>query len=396
MPQQPITLPIVRRRPLDLPPELADLRRESPIVRMSFPDGHVGWLITTYDRVREVLSDPRFSRRSELLHRQIARPGGRTVPPPAPPGFFLGMDPPEHTRLRRHLTGQFTVRRMNQLRQRIEQIADDCLTAVLEQGPPVDLVEAFALPVPSLVICELLGVSYDERDRFQQDSAKLFSLNSTKEEASAAFASLTAFIHSLVPAKRERPTDDMLSGLAAGGEVTDEEIAGMGMLLLFAGHETTASMLGLGVYALLCNPEQMARLRADPALVDPAVEELLRHLTVVHLGTLRTALEDVEIDGHLIRAGECVSLSLAAANHDPGRFDDADRLDVTRSAVGHMGFGHGIHQCLGQQLARVILRVGYAKLLERLPELRLAVPADAVPTRGAMSIYGVHRLPVAW
>jgi len=396
MPQHPINLPTARPAPLDLPVELADLRRDRPLTRMVFPDGHEGWLVTSYTGVRDVLADPRFSRRSELLHRQIARPGKATTPPPAPPGFFIGMDPPDHTRLRRHLTGQFTVRRMNQLQHRIGEIADDCLTAMVEHGPPMDLVEAFALPIPSLIICELLGVPYTERERFQRDTAALFSLESTKEEAAAAFASLTGFILSLVPGKRDNPTDDMLSGLAANDALTDDEIAGMGMLLLFAGHETTASMLGLGVYALLRHPEQLARIQADPGLVDNAVEELLRYLTIVHLGTLRTALQDVEIDGHLIKKDECVSLSLPAANHDPARFTDPERLDVGRSAVGHVGFGHGIHQCLGQQLARIVLRVGYAKLLARLPGLRPAVPLEDVPMRDAMAIYGVHSLPVTW
>ncbi|MEZ0076589.1 cytochrome P450 [Planotetraspora sp. GP83] len=391
-----VTYPIVRERPFDPPDELRSLRAEAPICRMAYPDGHEGWLVTGYAAARAVLADSRFSTRPELLHppipQRIAQFQGLRVPP----GFFLRMDPPAHTRHRRLLTGQFTVRRMKQLEPRIEEITNGRLDAMEREGGPIDLVQSFSLPIPSLVICELLGVPYDDRVRFQRDSAVMLNLESTSDQVVSAMADLLTYLQDLVRRKRAEPADDLLSGLVSGGELTGEEVTGMALLLLIAGHETTANMLALGTFALLRNPAQLAAVRDEPAVVEDAVEELLRYLTIIHIGPVRTALEDVELDGHLIRAGESVTLSLPAANRDPERFADAETLDVTRSAHGHLTFGHGIHQCLGQQLARTEMRVAYPALLRRFPGLRLAVPAEEVPMRSDMSIYGVHRLPVTW
>ncbi|MCT9932301.1 cytochrome P450 [Planotetraspora sp. A-T 1434] len=391
-----VTYPIVRERPFDPPDELRPLRAEAPICRMAYPDGHEGWLVTGYAAVRAVLADPRFSTRPELLHSPIPQRMAQFKMLPVPPGFFLRMDPPAHTRYRRLLTGQFTVRRMRQLEPRIEEITNGRLDAMERAGGPIDLVQSFSLPIPSLVICELLGVPYDDRVRFQRDSAVMLNLESTPDQVMSAMTDLLTYLRDLVRRKRVEPADDLLSGLVSGGELTEEEITGMALLLLIAGHETTANMLALGTFALLRNPAQLAAVRDDPAVVEDAVEELLRYLTIIHIGPVRTALEDVELDGHLIRAGESVTLSLPAANRDPERFADAEDLDVTRSAHGHLTFGHGIHQCLGQQLARTEMRVAYPALLRRFPGLRLAVPAEEVPMRSNMSIYGVHRLPVTW
>jgi cytochrome P450 len=317
--------------------------------------------------------------------------------PAAKPGVFISMDAPNHTRYRKLLTGQFTVRRMNQLSTRIEEIVLEHLAAMRAQGTSADLVSAYALPIPSLVICELLGVPYDERHGFQEDTAKGLSLESTMEEIRAAFDRIQDFVRDLVRRKRVNPGDDMLSGLiTSGADLTDEEISGMGVLLLVAGHETTANMLGLGTLTLLTNPDQLAALRADPSLIDNTVEELMRFLTIIQLGTIRTALEDVELAGHVVRAGETLSLSLPAANRDPERFSNPDKFDITRSANGHLSFGHGVHQCLGQQLARIEMRIAYARLFEEFPDLRLAVPVEEVPLRTDMGIYGVHELPVEW
>ncbi|NYI07914.1 cytochrome P450 [Allostreptomyces psammosilenae] len=396
---EPITLPTARRGgcPFDPPPELARLREERPLRRLSFPDGHLGWLVTSHALARTVMADPRFSARMELRHTPIHRPvAERLTSRPAPPGFFIAMDPPDHTHYRRLLTGQFTVRRMNQLHPWIERVVEEHLDAMEQAGPPVDLVEAFALPIPSLVICELLGVPYADRDDFQRHSSTMVRLDTGADEGMAAMAALTAYLRELAVRKRAEPTDDMLSGLAAHQELNEDELAGMALLLLVAGHETTANMIGLGTFALLQHPAQAEALRSDPALTDGAVEELMRYLTVIHNGTGRAALEDVELDGELIREGENVWVSLSAANRDPARFSDPDELDLGRAASGHLGFGHGVHQCLGQQLARIELRSALPALFRRFPTLRLAVPAEEVPTRTDMNIYGVHRLPVAW
>ncbi|MGK5546627.1 cytochrome P450 [Streptomyces sp. URMC 127] len=393
--QSPVTLPTDRPAdcPFDPPAGLGALREEQPLVPMRYPDGHVGWLATGWSTVRAILADPRFSSRYELLHYPL--PGGPEGSlPPAPTGDMTGMDAPGHTRYRRLLAGKFTVRRMNALTERLEEITAGHLDAMERRGGPLDLVEAFAQPVPALMICELLGVPYADREVFQRHTAALMDQDSSAEEMQAAMAGLQEYIQALVPAKRAEPTDDLLSDLTAS-DLTDEELTGLGSFLLGAGLDTTANMLAHGAFALLSNPDQLAALRTDPGLADRAVEELMRYLTVAHT-TVRSALEDVDVDGLLIRAGETVTLSLQAANRDPERFPAPDALDLHRRATGQLGFGHGIHQCLGQQLARVEMRVAFPALFARFPSLRLAVPPGEVPLRHRSNIYGVHRLPVTW
>ncbi|AWN28178.1 cytochrome P450 [Streptomyces sp. NEAU-S7GS2] len=388
------TQPTVRSCPFDPPEEYRTLREQEPVAPVTFPDGAAGWLVTRYEDVRTVLSDPRFSAK-----RSVLRPGGGGMEdaPPPPPGLFIIMDAPEHTRFRRLLTGQFTVRRMRQLAPAVEKIVAEQLDAMAAAEGPVDLVQAFALPVPSLVICELLGVPYADREEFQRNSATIVRLNSSPEEFQQAQAAMRGFIHQLVLSKRDNPTDDILSELVQSGELTDEELAGVGVLLLIAGHETTANMIALSTMCLLQNPEQLAALRADPSLMDGAVEELLRYLTVVQFGVRRTALEDVELHGQQIKEGSTVVASLASGNRDTEHLaDDPEALDVGRSHTAHLAFGHGIHQCLGQQLARAEMKAALSALLDRFPTLRLAVPVEEVPMRDDMLVYGVHELPVTW
>ncbi|MET1073495.1 MAG: cytochrome P450, partial [Umezawaea sp.] len=264
------------------------------------------------------------------------------------------------------------------------------------QGPSVDLLRSYALPLPSLLMCEVLGLPYAEHDRFQHDSDTLFDLSASEADTVASWLSMIDFLTTAIKAKHEEPTDDVLGRLVASGELDDGELVTVAMILLMAGHETTSNTLTLGVFALLEHPEQLAALRADPSLVDNAVEELLRYLTVSHIGPVRTAIEDVEVAGTLVKAGESVTMSLAAANRDPVRFPDPDVLDLTRSAAGHVSFGGGVHLCTGLQLARAELRIGLTALLRRFPTLRLAVPAAEVPRRETMVVYGTHSLPVTW
>ncbi|MEV0344389.1 cytochrome P450 [Nonomuraea sp. NPDC050680] len=393
-----LTLTTTRQRPFDPPDEIAELREQTPIHRMTYADGHLGWIVTGYAAARAVLADARFSNRPELIHppiparMQLAKEQGFRVPP----GFFLRMDAPEHTRYRKLLTGQFTVRRMKELEPRIAEITEACLDAMEAAAKPVDLVQEFALPIPSLVICELLGVPYEDRAQFQEDTKVLVNLETKAEDAVGAMTRISAYLYGLIQRKRAKPEGDLLSGLIENGELNDEELTGVAFLLLVAGHETTANMLGLGTYALLTNPAQLALMRDDPAAVENGVEELLRYLTIIHLGPVRSALEDVEIEGRLVKAGESVTIHLPVANRDPSRFPDGDALDLARPATGHLTFGHGIHQCLGQQLARAEMRIAYPALLRRFPGLRLAISPEEVPMRSDMSIYGVHRLPVTW
>ncbi|CAM3900591.1 cytochrome P450 [Kibdelosporangium persicum] len=388
-----VTIPTERDhdRPFDPPP---DLVRLPPINRLELPGGHLGWLVTTHAAARTVLVDPRFSTRPDLkrpVFASVARPGGATNP--AAPGWFASMDAPEHTRYRRVLMRQFTVRRINQLEPWITRITDEHLDAMADAGPPADLVRAFALPIPSLVICELLGVPYDDHEFFQHQTSILASFDRTQDEVMAALGRLAGYLRDLIVGKRSRPGEDLLGGLISEGELTDEELTNIALLLLVAGHETTANMLALGTFALLRHPDQIA------ALGHPnAIEELLRYLTIIHLGTPnRVALEDVELEGQVIRKGETVAIGLPAANRDPRVFGNPDVLHLQREeARRHLTFGGGIHQCLGQQLARVEMRIGYTRLFERFPTLRLAVPDKEIRMREKSAAYGVWELPVAW
>ena len=385
--------------PFDPPRAITRLRSARPVSPLVFPDGHEGWLVTGYDAVRQVMADTRFSSRQDLgiLHVPWETPGmpAPTEPSPQTPGLFIAMDGADHTRLRRKLIGAFTVKRMKSLEQHIVEIVEAQLDQLAAMTPPVDLVKAFALPVPSLVICEMLGVPYEDRETFQVNSAQFLVKDQTLETKMAAWNALTSYLAQLIVGKRTEPGEDLLSDLARDSDLSVEELIGIAFLLLLAGHETTANMLALGTFALLEHPDQLAELRANLDLMPEAVEELLRYLAVGDL-FLRYASEDLEVGGESITKGSTVVVSLLAAGHDPQRFEQPDTLDVNRKARGHLSFGHGPHQCLGQQLARIEMRAGFDGLLRRFPTLALAIPAADVKLRTDMSIYGVHELPVTW
>jgi cytochrome P450 len=393
-----------RDDPFTPPAALIALAEKSPVNRATLPGGDPFWLVSGYEEARAVLADqryscdrfqyhPRFKQLPEQVREKLRDDKSRA-------GSFINMDPPEHTRYRRLLTGQFTVRRMRLLTERIEQIVAERLDALLAKGNSADLVPEFAVHVPTLVMCELLGVRYEDREEFQHRTTTLLQMNVSAEEAVANAESQRAFMQRLVEDKRENPAEDMISGLVhhAGADpaLTDDELVGIANLLLFAGHETTANMLGLGTFALLQRPEQLAALREDLSRVGDAVEELLRYLSIVHTGLFRFPTEDLELGGEHVPAGSTVVISLVAANRDEQQWPDAHTLDVTRARGPHLAFGHGVHQCLGQQLARIEMTVGYRELLRRLPNLRLAVPPEEIPLRNDMLTYGVHALPVTW
>ncbi|MGW1278821.1 cytochrome P450 [Streptomyces tsukubensis] len=375
---------------------LRDTRPVSPIV---FPDGHEGWLVTGYDAARRLLADTRFSSRHDLdivhMPYKVSGMPFATEPAPQVPGLFITMDPPDHTRLRRKLTGTFTTKRMKILEDRINEIVEQQLDELTRLTPPVDLVKAFALPVPLLVICELLGIPYTDQETFQANCTKFMEKEATLDEKMAAYTGLTTYLTELVTGKRATPGEDILSDLARQDDLTIDELTGIAFLLLLAGHETTANTLGLGTFALLEHPDELTALRNDPELLPGAVEELIRSLAVVDIA-FRYATEDIELGGQTITRGSTVIVSILAANHDPQRFDHPATLDFHRTARGQLGFGHGIHQCLGAQLARIEIRSGLAGLLRRLPTLELAVPAREVRLKTDMNIYGVHELPVTW
>ena len=296
------------------------------------------------------------------------------------------------------LTGEFTARRMKRLEARIVEIVDAHLDAMENAGPPTDLVAEFALPIPSLVICELLGVPYDDRTDFQHRTTRQLDLSIPMAERFELQRQGRTYMRSLVTQTRQSPGDDMLGMLVRehGHVLTDDELVGIANLLLLAGHETTSNMLGLGTLALLRHPDQLAAVRDDPDAVGPAVEELLRWLSIVHSGIPRITTTDVEIAGVPIPKGQLVFVSLPSANRDPGFIDHPESLDIRRGAMGHLAFGHGVHHCLGAPLARMEMRVAFPALLRRFPTLRLAEPFDDVAFRSFHFIYGLQSLRVAW
>ncbi|MFF7656398.1 cytochrome P450 [Streptomyces sp. NPDC007983] len=397
-------MPRARGCPFDPPPAFRALREKGPLTRVRLRDGSTPWVVTRYAEQRTLLSDPRLSVVPALPgFPRPERPYADDQEAPADGHglSFINMDDPEHARLRRMVTGAFAIKRMEAMRPAVQKIVDDRIDDLLSGPNPTDLVEAFALPVPSLVICELLGVPYDDHAFFQANSKAIITRSSTPGQRAEANGRLSAYLGGLLDTKLDTPGEDVLSDLAAkveDGALTHREATSMAVLLLFAGHETTANMIALGTLALLENPGQLARLRDgdDPKLVAGAVEELLRYLHIPHLGMRRVALEDIEVAGHTIRAGEGLLLLNEMGNRDPDIFPDADRLDLDRDARRHITFSFGVHQCLGQPLARMELQVVYSTLYRRVPTLRLATGLDRIPFKHDSFVYGVHELPVAW
>ncbi|MDX6466780.1 MAG: hypothetical protein QOI27_1820 [Gaiellaceae bacterium] len=386
--------------PFSPPPAVLALQAEAPLAKVRLWDGSSAWLVTRQAEQRALLGDPRISRdtgHTAYPHTSVAARERGTMR-----RTFIGMDDPEHARLRRMVTGPFALKRVEALRPAIQRIVDERIDRMLAGPRPVDLVEELALPVPSLVICELLGVPYADHDFFHASSRVLVNRNSSVEAAREANGKLLDYLDRLVAEKLADPGDDLLSELATKhvrtGELTPGELAVMGSLLLIAGHETTANMIALGTLTLLEHPDQLAALRDadDPKLVADAAEELLRYLTIIHSGLRRVALADIEIGGEAIRAGEGVVIAVDAGNRDERAFADPERLDIHRGAGAHMAFGFGVHQCLGQPLARVELQVVYGTLYRRIPTLRLATDLEQVPFKDDAAIYGVYELPVTW
>jgi cytochrome P450 len=395
------TLPLARKCPFSPPPEYQKLREESPISRVSLPSGQTAWALTRLEDVREMLSSPHFSsdRRNPSFPMMVPRPIRRDDNPFRP--SLIAMDPPEHGKARRDVVGEFTVKRMKALEPRIQQIVDEHIDALLAGPKPADLVKALSLPVPSLVICELLGVPYSDHEFFQSCSSKMLSRDVSPEERQAGFEQLENYLDELVTKKEANPTEDDLLGRQIlkqreSGGADHGELVGLAFLLLVAGHETTANMISLGTVTLLENPDQLAKIKADPDKTLPAIEELLRVFTIAETATSRFATADVEIGGTLIRAGDGVVGLSNAANHDPDGFANPDAFDIERGARHHVAFGFGAHQCLGQNLARMELQIVFDTLFRRIPDIRVAVPVDELPFKHDSSIYGLHALPVTW
>ncbi|MDG9703906.1 cytochrome P450 [Streptomyces sp. DH37] len=373
-------------------PVYALLRERGPVHRVPTTDSRSVWLVLGHDEVRTALTDPRL--RNDIRHSSgWEDDGGHAVG-----RNMLQTDPPHHTRLRRLVAREFTGRRVESLRPRVRRIAEDLLDAVSPQGR-TDLVASFAAPLPVAVICELLGVPAVDRAAFHRWSTGIVHPADPASGGAAAQA-MTAYLTALVAEKRKKPGGDLLSSLAAtaahGEErLSPEELLGMAFLLLVAGHETTAGLISGAVHALLTHPDQLGALRADPSLVEAAVEETLRHNGPVVASAHRFTAEPVEIGGTVVPAGESVLAVLASASRDPRRFPDPDRFDIRRDARGHSAFGHGVHHCLGAPLARMEAAVALESLLERFPDLALdADPAGLEWYPGMLR--GLRGLPVRY
>ncbi|MFD8748148.1 cytochrome P450 [Streptomyces sp. NPDC059616] len=371
-------------------------RGPQPVSRARLFDGRAVWLVTGHAEARSLLVDQRLSSDREnpafpFFAERLAASTLRRVE-------LLGLDDPEHNVQRRMLIPSFTVRRTASLRPQIRATVDRLLDAMVKQGPPADLVDSFALPVPSMVICALLGVPYDDHEFFEAQSRKLLRGPAAADVESARDA-LDEYFRVLIEQKQATPGEGLLDELIAKqletGAVDQQELVRLAQILLIAGHETTANMISLGTFTLLQHPDQLARMRESDGLMPSAVEELLRFLSIAD-GISRVAVDDIEVGGVTIRAGDGVLLTTSVINRDETVYPSPDELDLGRNARNHVAFGFGIHQCLGQNLARAELEIALPALFDRLPELRLAVPAEEVPFKPGDTIQGLLEMPVTW
>ncbi|BBX41720.1 cytochrome P450 [Mycobacterium simiae] len=389
------------RCPFAPPPDVMALAEERPLSRVRIWDGSTPWLVTGYEEVRELFSDSRVSVDDRVPGFPHWNEGMLSTVHKRPRSVFTS-DGEEHTRFRRMLAKPFTFRRVEGLRPTIQRITDEHIDTMLAGPQPADIVASIALPVPSLVISQMLGVPYEDAEMFQQHATMGLARYATGADTAKGAMSLHKYLAQLVEAKMENPSQDAVSDLAErvkAGELSVKEAAQLGTGLLIAGHETTANMIGLGVLALLENPDQLAVVRdaEDPKVLASAVEELLRYLSIIQNGQRRVALDDIHIGGETIRAGEGIIIDLAPANWDADAFPEPDRLYVHRAGADrNVAFGYGRHQCVGQQLARAELQIVFQTLLRRIPTMALAVPIEEIPFKHDRLAYGVYELPVTW
>lgn len=378
------------------------LRADGPLHRVRTPEGQTGWLATDYDVAKDLLADPRVRKDARQLAKVIERsqPGTFSAAAAATDvsRHMLNMDPPDHMRLRRLVAKAFTTKEVGGLVPRIERIADDLIDAMRQTMDPVDLLSAYAFPLPMTVICELLGIPVEDRDSFQAWTNTLVS-DSTIEEVRTASAAMAGYLADLVTDCRVAPRPGLLSALVAardgGDALDDQEVVSMSFLLLIGGHETIVNLIGNTMLTLLGDPSRLASLRSEPERIPAAVEEHLRHLGPVHLATLRFTSEPITHSGTRIEAEELLFISLTAANRDSGRFSEPHRLDYERDEGGHLAFGHGIHYCIGAPLARAEARIALEKLLAAFPDIALAADREELQWRPSSRIRGLRSLPVS-
>lgn len=378
----------LRRVGLEPVAALGQLRDAAPVSKLSRALGMNVWLVSGYEEARVVLSDTvSYSTNIRALI------GGDDAQPIGGLGFT---DPPDHTRLRRFLTPEFTVRRLAGLQPRIEQIVQDRLDALDLAGPVVDLVSEFAFPIPFFVICELLGLPVEDRERFRELGHARFDVSGGGPGTFGAMSESREFLMGAVADQRRHPGDGLIGAIIRdhAGEITDLELAGLADGVFTGGYETSASMIALGTLALLREPQTLDLIRDHEHAVDGVVDELLRYLSVVQISFPRFARQDLDLFGQRVKAGDVVVCSLSGANRDHAFGDRPDRFDPRRAAHSHLAFGYGFHRCIGSELARMELRVALRALARRFPELALAVDPSALQFRDLSIVYGVQSLPV--
>ncbi|MFM9368698.1 cytochrome P450 [Streptomyces sp. Da 82-17] len=391
------TFPLPAPDPLEPSPEYAKLRSAEPVAPLTLPDGHRAWVVTRHEDVRTVLADPRFSKAA------LTEPDApRLLPIAKGSKSIFTMDPPEHTRLRKLVTKAFTVRRIDRLRPEVAEVGARLLDTMAAEGSPGDLIRHLAQPLPITVICKLLGVPYEDHERFRVWTDVMLSVSAhSHETVMEARVSLNAYLTELIAAKRKEPADDLLTVLIEareeGDRLSEEELLAFGHTLLVAGYHATTGEITGALITLLRKPELWEQLRADRSLVPGAVEELLRFsLAGGGAGAMRIATEDLELGGARIRKGDAVLPAITSANRDPDAFDRPEEVDLTREHNPHLTFGHGLHHCLGAQLGRIELQVALEEMLDRFPGLRLAVPVDELVWVRGMAFKRPETLPVAW
>jgi cytochrome P450 len=386
--------------PLAPAPVALELNAVKPLSRVRIWDGSTPWLITGYDAIRALFTDSRASVDDRKPGYPHWNEGMLATVDKRPRSVFTS-DAEEHTRFRRMLSKPFTFKRVEGLRPAVQKITDDHIDAILAGPQPADLVESLSLPVPSLVISQLLGVPYSDAEFFQEQAHKGMGRYATAEESAEGATALARYIAKLIRAKMDNPTEDLVGDLAErvnAEKLSVREAAQLATGVLIAGHETTANMISLAIVALLEHPDQLALLRDtdDQKAIATAVEELMRYLSIIQTGQRRVAIEDIDIAGEVIRAGEGIILDIPPANWDSRQFADADQLDLQRQDNAHVGFGYGRHQCVGQQLARMELQIVLHTLLRRIPTLQLASPVEQLPFKHDALAYGLYELPVTW
>jgi cytochrome P450 len=395
---RPQDFPIRRRCPFSAPEEYTRLRTSEPVARVTLPTGRQAWVLSRYEDVRELLADPRISADIRRPNFPALGEGEQEIGARLRP--FIRTDAPEHTRYRRMLLPEFTVRRIRAMRPAVQAIVDDLLDSMLATETPADFVSLYANAVSTSVICELLGIPKENLEFFRDVTRISGSRNSTAEQVSEALGGLFTLISDLVTQRQEQPGDDLLSSLVVNhlqtGHITLHELLSTVGITINAGRETSTNMIALSTLLLLERPDLMEELRADPSLMPAAVDELLRVMSIADSIPLRVAAQDIEISGRTIPADDGVIALLAGANHDPEQFPNPDRVDFHRPENHHVAFGYGVHQCIGQHLARLELEVALETLIRRVPTLHLAEPDRAVEFKHDSATFGIERLPVAW